>query len=249
MAPVIFSKIDNDYSLIGYKRRRRVLLAMLAASIAFHAAALVLLPDLARHSELLPPRPLEVVVLAPAPVAVPEPAPQTPPSKRPPPLTPKDAPVQAPREIRKPESASAPVIALPESKLSPESFPVAASPDKPKDSVPAPPQKTGTPAAGRDTAAISPPSFNVAYLRNPAPRYPIIARRNGEQGTVMLKVLVTREGAPASVSVDKTSGSAHLDSAALETVRSWRFTPARQGTQPVEAWVLVPIVFRLEPVS
>lgn len=64
-----------------------------------------------------------------------------------------------------------------------------------------------------------------------------------------LKVLVNAEGVPASVGVEKTSGSRHLDNAALDTVRSWRFVPARRGDQAVEAWVLVPIVFRLEGVS
>ena len=93
---------------------------------------------------------------------------------------------------------------------------------------------------------VTPPNFNAAYLRNPAPRYPAVARRNGEQGTVTLKVLVTREGLPASVSVETTSGSASLDQAAADAVKGWRFAPARQGAQAVEAWVLVPIVFKLE---
>jgi protein TonB len=98
----------------------------------------------------------------------------------------------------------------------------------------------------REPVATTPPAFNATYLRNPPPPYPLVARRNGEQGTVTLRVLVTREGAPASVSVEKTSGSGHLDRAALETVKSWRFVPALRGAEPIEAWVLVPIVFRLE---
>ena len=95
-------------------------------------------------------------------------------------------------------------------------------------------------------APVAPPNFNATYLRNPAPRYPAGARRNGEQGTVTLKVRVTREGLPANVSVETTSGSASLDQAAADAVKGWRFAPARQGAQPVEAWVLVPIVFKLE---
>jgi protein TonB len=51
------------------------------------------------------------------------------------------------------------------------------------------------------------------------------------------------------VSEERTSGSGHLDSAALETVKTWRFVPARQGRESIEAWVLVPIVFRLEGTS
>jgi hypothetical protein len=39
------------------------------------------------------------------------------------------------------------------------------------------------------------------------------------------------------------------DAAALATVKHWRFSPARKGGEALEAWVLVPIVFRLEPVD
>jgi protein TonB len=106
-------------------------------------------------------------------------------------------------------------------------------------------------AAGAPKAAApaTPPVFNAGYLRNPAPEYPLLARRNGEQGTVTLKVLVARDGSPVSISVERTSGSERLDRAALDTVKTWRFIPAREGSEPVEAWVLVPIVFRLEGAS
>jgi protein TonB len=100
-----------------------------------------------------------------------------------------------------------------------------------------------------DVAAVTPTVVNAGYLRNPLPPYPLVARRNGEQGTVILRVRVTREGMPASVDIEKTSRSSRLDDAARETVRTWRFFPARQNGQPVEAWVLVPVVFKLEGTS
>ena len=37
-----------------------------------------------------------------------------------------------------------------------------------------------------------------------------------------------------------------LDRAAQEAVTRWRFVPARRGDVAVEAWVLVPIVFKLQ---
>jgi len=83
----------------------------------------------------------------------------------------------------------------------------------------------------------------------PAPRYPLASRRSGEQGTVTLRVLVTREGLPARVDVEKSSGSPHLDAAALQAVKAWRFTPARQSQNAIESWMLVPVVFRLEGTS
>ncbi|WP_158590443.1 energy transducer TonB [Noviherbaspirillum cavernae] len=95
-------------------------------------------------------------------------------------------------------------------------------------------------------APISAPRFDAAYLRNPEPRYPPLARRMGEQGTVMLRVHVTTEGTPDEVQVLTSSGSSMLDESALETVRGkWKFVPAKQGTVAVAGWVKVPISFKL----
>ncbi len=68
----------------------------------------------------------------------------------------------------------------------------------------------------------------------------------GEQGKVVLRVLVSAGGDPAKVEVRTSSGSEVLDEAALDAVKHWRFVPARKGEQPVEAWVLVPITFTLQ---
>lgn len=43
----------------------------------------------------------------------------------------------------------------------------------------------------------------------------------------------------------RSSGSNVLERAALETVKNWRFAPARRAGDPVAAWVIVPVVFRL----
>lgn len=98
-----------------------------------------------------------------------------------------------------------------------------------------------------ETAAFSPPEYAAAYLQNPAPAYPRSARRAGDQGTVVLRVLVSVDGMASRVELERSSGSASLDSAALDAVQRWRFVPARRGPTPVEAWVRVPVVFRLAP--
>ncbi len=125
---------------------------------------------------------------------------------------------------------------------------------EPSFTVPSPqPAETRPAPAGPKTevasVAISPPSFGAAYLRNPAPAYPAAAQRNGVQGTVTLKVLVTRDGFPSRVELEKSSGSTPLDQAALETVKTWRFVPARRGAEAIEDTVIVPIVFRLTRAS
>ena len=93
---------------------------------------------------------------------------------------------------------------------------------------------------------VIPPRFDAAYLNNPIPAYPPMARRKGEQGKVLLSVMVNADGSPIRVEVRNSSGSASLDQAALETVKRWRFIPASQAGDNIESTVLVPLTFRLE---
>ena len=86
----------------------------------------------------------------------------------------------------------------------------------------------------------------VAYGTNPLPPYPLIARRLGKEGVVLLEVLVAPDGHAADVRVLRSSGFAPLDDSAVTTVRErWRFIPQRRGGVPVESRVTVPIRFRL----
>jgi protein TonB len=93
--------------------------------------------------------------------------------------------------------------------------------------------------------AIEPPRFGAAYLNNPAPTYPPLSRRTGEQGRVLLKVLVSENGLAESVQLDSSSGYEKLDRAAMEAVKKWSFVPAKRSNQPVSAYVLVPVKFSL----
>jgi protein TonB len=93
---------------------------------------------------------------------------------------------------------------------------------------------------------IEPPRFGVAYLENPSPAYPALSRRLGEEGRVLLRVLVSEDGNADTVQVEAGSGSGRLDQAALEAVKKWRFIPAKRNNQPISAYVIVPIKFSLE---
>jgi protein TonB len=88
-------------------------------------------------------------------------------------------------------------------------------------------------------------SFDAAYLNNPAPAYPLISRRQGESGKVLLLVQVTPHGTAAQVEIKQSCGFPRLDEAALEAVRKWHFVPARQGDVAVAASVVVPLSFKL----
>ena len=90
-----------------------------------------------------------------------------------------------------------------------------------------------------------PPVFNASYLDNPAPVYPPLARRMGEEGRVMLRVYVEASGLASKVEIRTSSGSERLDQAALEAVKRWKFVPARHGDLAVPAYVVVPVSFSL----
>ena len=131
----------------------------------------------------------------------------------------------------------------------------AAEPAQPSDlaDAPAPAAQTAEPRTASQAAAPpaareseTPARFDAAYLRNPAPRYPPLARRLGEQGRIILRVRVDSAGNPATIELFESSGSARLDAAARQTVAGWRFVPARRGGKPIESWVQVPIIFKLE---
>jgi protein TonB len=115
--------------------------------------------------------------------------------------------------------------------------------------TPAPPKPVPAAAVAAPPAPLIPPRFDADYLDNPAPSYPALSRRLGEQGRVLLRVFVSPDGNAAQVEIRESSGYERLDRAARDTVRRWRFVPARQGEQGQErgvaAWVQVPINFSI----
>ncbi|MEJ2328111.1 MAG: energy transducer TonB, partial [Chromatiaceae bacterium] len=76
--------------------------------------------------------------------------------------------------------------------------------------------------------------------------YPLIARRRGQEGLVVVLVTLSPAGLPEQIALAEASGVASLDAAALEAVRGWRFTPATENGRAVASELRVPIRFRLE---
>jgi len=118
-------------------------------------------------------------------------------------------------------------------------------------------QGQGSSGAGQGTGAGSGGGFShgdsrliqARYRETPKPLYPERARKEGQQGRVLLRVLVDRQGRSKSVEVSGSSGSETLDRAAAEAIKLWRFSPARYGDKPVESWVRIPVDFRLTDVG
>jgi protein TonB len=91
------------------------------------------------------------------------------------------------------------------------------------------------------------PSATLEYVRATSPRYPISELKSGVEGTVILRVLVDVDGTPLDVSIENSSGNRNLDRSALQHVlKTWRFKPAMQNGQAVQAYGLVPIAFSLQ---
>jgi len=219
---------------------RQLLLWCFAFSLALHAAMLTLLPGI-RTLRDTPAKPL-IVELAtkdePPVVEPPKKEPEVRPVPRAQPILtqrvqPDPSPLTVVEDKLPPAASAPPVLSVPPAPVA--SAPAVVAPVAPVAPLAEPPRAPVVPRVRTD----------AAYLHNPTPSYPMAARRRGDQGTVTIKVLVTAEGLPANVSLEKTSGYAALDEAAVNAVRSWRFVPAREGTQAVEALYIVPVVYKL----
>lgn len=123
----------------------------------------------------------------------------------------------------------------------------------PQAALPDPIDETAAPAAAGPTpsnatpVAMAPGDQPVPLPgQKPAPEYPRAALRNGESGTVLVRVAVDASGMPTDVTLEKNSGSRDLDRAALEAVRKWRFQPAQRDGQPVPASLVIPIEFKTQ---
>jgi len=151
------------------------------------------------------------------------------------PLSPPPKPVP---QIRRPQNLPQPVLAVTSNTPTTSSFVVAPQPPAP------PPQPITAPAA--PPAPLLAARFDADYLHNPKPVYPALARRQGEEGKVLLKVRVSAQGTALDVAIAKSSGYARLDNAAVDAVMQWRFVPAKRGDETVDSSVIVPITFALE---
>ena len=220
-------------------------LAIVSSVVMFHIAALW-----AMHTGLLQ-RVVEVVVPVmaisqaeppPPPPKPPEPVkPPEPPKLTPPPKTPQ--PVLTPPPTPQPPAPATPeppaVLAAPTA--APTAPAVQAAPPAPP--PPAPPAPPPPPAA---PAKVEMPSSKADYLHNPPPDYPRMSKRLGEQGKVVLKVLIGTDGTPQKVELVTSSGFERLDKSAMDAAMRWRYVPGKRGGVAEAMWYQVPIQFTLE---
>jgi len=128
--------------------------------------------------------------------------------------------------------------------------PTANNPNAPLTTTPATASATLTATSPATTspapAKVELPTHVAAYLQNPKPDYPALSVRRGEQGQVVLNVLIGVEGKAQKAEIVKSSGFERLDAAALATVLRWRYVPGKRGGVPEEMWFKVPLAFVLD---
>ncbi len=240
------------------RRATRVLTLSVAASIAVHVIVLVAFQGIGRRNA---PRiePIEVTLSKPEPPRIVAAPAVEPPREKPEKARPKEEARRAQHRAKagvSPPAPEPPLLALPQTPLAqtpPVQMPMQKS-EPPLSAAEAKPEvsaraesASAASAAKADTASSPPQATSAsaakgsrgemrdASLIDSSVRYP----RTAEKGRVTLKVLVTREGRAATVNLEKSSGYPNLDQHALQAVRRWRFTAARQGNEPVEQWMTV----------
>lgn len=201
--------------------------------VAFAVAAvdLVMMPA-APESAPPPPAPEP----APPPIAPPEPPPPTTTAVAPP-QPPLPAPTPAPRvPVRRPVSQPSAPPSASVAGAPPAPAAVAAAPPAP------PPHVVPVPAARLSPAWLAGVSAWLLAHRS----YPEMARRLGQQGTVLVQFTVDRDGHVLEVNLARGSGTEALDQAAQALLRNARLPPFPPDMVLAQQSVTVPIRYRLE---
>lgn len=174
------------------------------------------------------PREIFVSLITPAPSPEPAPQPETP---KPPAVEPKTVPVVK-KAVKRPPPVARTVkpAPLPPPVETPIANAPSIAPPAPAPTVPAPPKTVS----------------GVEYIRAPQPDYPSISRRMGEEGKVILRVLVNENGHPERIDVRQSSGSARLDEAARQAASRSLFKPHLEDGKAVAVYALVPINFSIQ---
>ena len=86
----------------------------------------------------------------------------------------------------------------------------------------------------------------VRLIKSERPLYPQVARREGWEGTVVLRIIVGTGGDVENVITQTSSGYPALDESAAQSVKTWRFAPAKDGEFPIATKVDLPVRFSLD---
>ena len=165
-----------------------------------------------------------------------DPVPETKPVEETPPPE-----LEAPKDL--PPDPDAPTLPEPEEERKPLETPEPKKAEQPKTEEPPRPASVATAAAAPRQARVDAPVRPKKAIK---PDYPKGARQRGEQGNVVLEILVNEAGRVEGVKVVTSSGFSELDEAAIRAARAARFTPAKRGRAAVASTARLTLEFRLK---
>ena len=98
-------------------------------------------------------------------------------------------------------------------------------------------------AAGADPTKIHVKADDLTNVNKVQPVYPVDAKKAGVQGSVVLNVVISKEGVPENIQV--VSGRRELQQSALDAVRQWRYQPYLLNGEPVEVETSITVIYSL----
>jgi len=153
------------------------------------------------------------------------------------------------KQVKPPDIQKQKTSVEPESTLEPEESETSKEPDEVNlDPAPDMPHIICSTTVDQKVEMSGPQTILEArpiYRINPPPSYPNIARKRGYQGNVVLEVLINKQGKVIDFRVFSSSGYSILDKKAIASVKKWLFEPGMRGSDKIEMWVRVPILFKL----
>jgi TonB family protein len=106
---------------------------------------------------------------------------------------------------------------------------------------------TGTPtftASGQGKVIqVSEQELRAAASRKIEPEYPAVARQIHLTGDVDIEVSIDASGTVESATVER--GNTLLAGPSLQAIKKWKFSPFREGSQPVRAVGTIRFTFRI----
>ncbi|MGD0730512.1 MAG: TonB family protein [Terracidiphilus sp.] len=234
---------DSTFETTGRIRTRSR--GWMIAALLFNSSillALVLIPLI--YPQALPHQMIAFLMEAPVPPAESQPGRPQPAHATPTPTRALEDPFQAPRQI--PNSIA--ILERPDAPLNiADPGPEIGVPGGIGPSLPSLPGRTVLPTVRPAAKApVRVPSSMVEGLLvlKTLPLYPPIARASRTEGTVVLAATISKTGTIENLRV--VSGSAMLQQAALDAVKTWRYRPYLLNGEPVEVETTVNVNFRLE---
>ena len=176
--------------------------------------------------------------------------PPPPPEPEPPkPEPPKEVKLVKEKPVVKPIAPPKPVLAAEAPVTAPTDIVVERTSEPPKEE-PAPPAPEPAPEPVKEVekpaAPVQMSELSVGCSSRPEPNYPPASRRNGEQGSVKLRVELDETGHISSVKVAQSSGHSRLDNAGVAAIKNWKCEAATRDGKPARAIATQVFDFKLE---